>query len=63
MTEDQPTGEVTVKFFADLAQAFGKEVVRPLGPATDVAGLLGGLCDTEGRRRALFAGRGACASG
>jgi molybdopterin synthase sulfur carrier subunit len=52
----QAAGSVTVKFFADLAQVFGKEHRGPVGPATDVAGLLGGLCDTEGRRRALFDG-------
>jgi molybdopterin synthase sulfur carrier subunit len=55
---DEATGEVQVKFFADLAGQFGKELRRPLGPATDVAGLLGGLCDTAGRRAALFAGPG-----
>ncbi len=58
MTDDTTSAAVTVKFFADLAQVFGKEVRPPSRPATDVAGLLGGLCDTEGRRRALFAGPG-----
>jgi sulfur-carrier protein len=53
---EQAAGEVTVRFFADLAQLFGKEARRPLGPATDVAGLLGGLCDTDSRRLALFQG-------
>lgn len=53
---DGTQGEVTVKFFADLAQLFGGEVRRPLGPATDVAGLLGVLCETPARRRALFDG-------
>jgi len=53
---DGSQGEVEVRFFADLAQAFGKEVTRPVGPATDVVALLGGLCDTPGRRGALFQG-------
>ena len=52
----QASGEVTVKFFADLAQLFGKENTRPLESPMDVADLFGGLCDTEGRRRAFFAG-------
>ena len=48
--------ELTVKFFADLTQAFGKEVRRPLAGGVDVRTLFGGLCDTEGRRQALFDG-------
>lgn len=52
---DMP-GKVTLKFFADLAQVFGTEVPRPLEPAADVGRLLGGLCDTEGRRQVLFSG-------
>ena len=50
--------EVLVRFFAGLADVFGKEARPTLGPATDVAAVLGDLCDRAGRRRDLFRGDG-----
>jgi MoaD family protein len=56
---EQAGAEVTVKFFADLAAAFGKERRCRSVPSMDVAALFEALCDTEGRRQALFADDGA----